>query len=111
MVDRAPAYLIDAKSKQTSASRLERLRREYHKRIRVQKKHHWEDFLDDEQNIWQAARYLQGDSDSGFSKITSLVDHDGRAPEQEENIAHTLIQAFFPPGRPISEPSTRQVAH
>ena len=53
-------------------ARATEIRREYHRSLRVQKKNHWDAFLEDGQNIWQAARYLQPDSTAAFAKIPRL---------------------------------------
>ena len=43
--------------------------KEYHDTIRKQKKTHWDDFLEDGTNIWQAARYLKPGGDTMGDKI------------------------------------------
>ena len=57
-------------------ARAQTLRREYHKSIRVQKRLHWDTFLAEPRNIWQASRYLQPDSTAAFAK--NPIAHTGR---------------------------------
>jgi hypothetical protein len=73
--------------------------------MRVQKKHHWDTFLEDAQNMWQAARYLQPDSTAAFAKIPVLKTGERDTVEDDEGIAQTLITTFFPEGRAVSAPS------
>jgi thioesterase domain-containing protein len=42
--------------------------KEYHDAIRRQKKAHWHEFLQDDANIWQAARYLGPVDSPAFDK-------------------------------------------
>jgi ribonuclease HI len=76
--------------------------------MRVQKKQHWDGFLEDAENIWQAARYLQPDSTAVFAKIPVLKTAGGGRTEDDENIAQTLVATFFPEGRDraTSSPAT-----
>jgi ribonuclease HI len=83
-------------------ARVLELRREYHRSMRVQKKQHWDTFLEDRQNIWQACRYLQPDSTAAFAKISALKTGERETVEDDEGIARTLITAFFPEGRAVS---------
>lgn len=51
--------------------------KEYHDAIRRQKKAHWEDFLADDTNIWQASRYLKPSGSLFSDKIPPLSKPDG----------------------------------
>ena len=65
--------------------------------IRRQKKAHWQEFLQDDANIWQAARYL-GPSDSpAFDKIPPLERTDKSITQGKEEQAEELLKTFFPP--------------
>ena len=71
--------------------------KEYHDAIRRQKKAHWQEFLQDDANIWQAARYL-GPSDSpAFDKIPPLERTDKSITQGKEEQAEELLKTFFPP--------------
>ena len=74
------------------------MRREYHRSLRVQKKQPWDTFLEDGQNIWQTARYLQPDSTSAFAAIPKLKTRETEVDTDEE-IAATLMRTYFPPSR------------
>ena len=85
-------------------------KRNFFKAVRVQKKQHWSEFLDDVQNIWQAARFLDPSKTSAFAKIPYLECEDGQGiftAETDKNIAKTLIKTFFPSSNPTPpiEPS------
>ena len=71
--------------------------KEYHDRIRQRKKQHWEEFLEETTNIWQAARYLAPDNESLFEKIPPLNREDGTRTENKSEQAETLMTSFFPP--------------
>jgi hypothetical protein len=70
---------------------------EYHKAIRRQKKAHWDDFLADEGNIWQAVKYLDPNGSSSFDKIPPLVRRDRSTTEDRTQQAEELLATFFPP--------------
>ena len=68
--------------------------KEYHDAIRKQKKAHWEDFLADDTNIWQATKYLKPSSSSFSDKIPPLTKLDGsttkdKTEQAEELLAHS----------------------
>ena len=71
------------------------LRREYHRAIRDAKRRHWQEFLNNTDNIWKAARYLEpGERSVGI--IPTLRSTDQTYNDDQEK-AHALLQAFFPP--------------
>lgn len=69
---------------------------EYQKTMKKAKKQHWDDFLDDTKNIWQAARYL-GEAGLGFTPISRLKDEStNKEVTNGKEIATTLLSSFFP---------------
>ena len=78
----------------------QRANREYLSAISNQKKTHWKEFLDDQQNVWKALQALEGQDKSWT--IPPLQKGDGLTDEDEEK-AEVLLQTFFPPQpQPIS---------
>lgn len=71
--------------------------KEYHDAIRKQKKAHWSDFLADDANIWQAARYLNPSSSAAFDKIPPLVRANRSTTKDKTEQATELLTTFFPP--------------
>lgn len=71
--------------------------KEYHDAMRRQKKAHWNDFLADDANIWQAAKYLDPHSSSAFDKIPPLTRRDGSTTKDKSEQAEELLSVFFPP--------------
>jgi hypothetical protein len=71
--------------------------KEYHDAIRKQKKIHWNDFLADDTNIWQAAKYLDPCGSSTFDKIPPLTRRDGSSTKDKAEQAEELLSTFFPP--------------
>ena len=78
----------------------------YHSAIQNQKKAHWRDFLSDNTNIWQAARYIDPTNDSYFDKTPPLVRKDGTVTADSQEQAQELLNTFFPslPGEIQDEP-------
>ena len=70
--------------------------KEYHDAIRKQKQAHWQDFLSDGTNIWQAAKYLKADH-TAFDKIPPLTRTDGSTTTNTSEQADELLKTFFPP--------------
>jgi ribonuclease HI len=75
-------------------------KRTFFKTVRQQKKHHWTEFLQDTANIWQAGRYLDPLTNTGFTRIPNLTCQDRRV-ETNEEIAAQLLEDFFPPLPPL----------
>jgi hypothetical protein len=71
--------------------------KEYHDAIRKQKKAHWDAFLADDINIWQAARYMNPGANPAFEKIPPLIKGDDSATEGKTEQAAELLKTFFPP--------------
>lgn len=71
--------------------------KEYHDAIRRQKKAHWEDFLADDSNIWQASRYLKPSGCLFNDKIPPLSKPDGSTTKDNVEQAEELLSTFFPP--------------
>lgn len=70
--------------------------KEYHNKIRKQKKEHWENFLGDSTNIWQAAKFVKSPGTS-FDKIPPLLCSDGTFTTNKKEQANELLKVFFPP--------------
>jgi hypothetical protein len=71
--------------------------KEYHDAIRKQKSAHWNNFLADNANIWQAAKYLDPNGNSAFDKIPPLRRADGSSTKDKTEQAVELLTTFFPP--------------
>lgn len=71
--------------------------KQYHCAIRQQKKKHWNEFLADNDNIWQVARYLRQEDGTAFGKVPQLVKKDGSRTLDEKEQAQELLATFFPP--------------
>ncbi|KAI1839728.1 hypothetical protein JX266_014061 [Neoarthrinium moseri] len=80
----------------------------YHTAIQKQKKTHWHEFLEENANIWQAARYLDPDEHSAFDKIPPLKRADGTTTGSIQEQALELIRTFFRPLRPRSTTKARE---
>ena len=80
-------------------------KRTYFYAIRSQKKRHWEEFLDDTENIWQAAKYLSGDDKASFSSMLVMIGNTGELVYKDNNIAEALLTSFFPPLPPYPSSS------
>jgi ribosomal protein S9 len=70
---------------------------EYHEAIRKQKKAHWNEFLAEDANIWQASRYLNPNGSAAFDKIPPLKKSDGSTTTDKPEQAAELLAIFFPP--------------
>ena len=71
--------------------------KQYHAAIRQQKKKHWDDFLADNNNIWNAAKYLRSGEDAAFGKVPQLARTDGTTTTSHQEQAEELLAKFFPP--------------
>ncbi|GKU08808.1 unnamed protein product, partial [Fusarium langsethiae] len=71
--------------------------KDYHDAIKRQKKMHWEDFLADGTNIWQAAKYLKPGHEANGDKMPPLKRIDGTTTQDKAEQAEELLRDFFPP--------------
>nr|OQO21204.1 hypothetical protein B0A51_14689 [Rachicladosporium sp. CCFEE 5018] len=77
--------------------------KEYHDAIRKQQQTHWHELLDNDANIWQAAKYLDTVHGSGSSQIPSLHRQDGSTTQDKAEQSTELLATFFPPLPPAME--------
>jgi hypothetical protein len=71
--------------------------KEYHDAVRRQKRAYWDDFLADNSNIWQAAKYVNHYGSTVFDKIPPLTRQDGPTTKDKTEQAEELLSVFFPP--------------
>ncbi|KAI8402270.1 hypothetical protein FOFC_17577 [Fusarium oxysporum] len=71
--------------------------KEYQDTIRKQKKAHWDGFLADGTNIWQAAKYLKHGDETNGDKVPPLKRADGTTTQDKVEQAEELLSVFFPP--------------
>jgi hypothetical protein len=70
------------------------VRNRFHQEMEKQKKNHWNEFLEDLDNIWKAHRYTKmGSSQKGIPYLTRTT---GERVEAEEEKGRMLIESFFP---------------
>ena len=77
--------------------------KQYHDAIRQQKKAYWRDFLAEDVNIWQVARYTKPGAHSTFDKIPPLKKGDGSMTKEKKEQAAELLQTFFSPSPEVIE--------
>lgn len=83
------------------------LRQQYHTAIRDEKRQHWKKFLENTDNIWQAARYAKNRT-TGLSPVPTLhTDHVLAGADEDK--AKLLLQTFFPPLPPIQRCETTEL--
>ena len=70
--------------------------KQYHDAIRQQKRKHWDDFLADNDNIWNAAKYLKAGNEA-FGTVPALRRTDGTTTTDHGEQAEELLSTFFPP--------------
>src|SRR3981189_1726231 len=71
--------------------------KEYHDAIRMQKKAHWQEFLQEDVNISKAVRYLRSSHSPAFDTIPPLERTDKSMTQGKEEQAEELLNTFFPP--------------
>jgi ribonuclease HI len=91
-------------------TRVRILRQDFHRNIQKQKRQHWNSFLDDVQNIWQASRFLQPENTTSITRIPSLISDDGGTINNHEELASTLLESFFPPPAEVIQTTRHEAA-
>jgi hypothetical protein len=83
------------------------VRNRFHQEMEKQKKNHWNEFLEDPDNIWKAHRYTKtGSSQRGIPYLTRTT---GERVEAEEDKGRMLMETFFPvPPQPQGVTANRQ---
>ena len=71
--------------------------KEYHDAIRRQRKAYWNEFLEEDTNIWQVTRFLDPSGSPSFDIIPPLVRMDNSITQGKEEQAAELLETFFPP--------------
>ena len=69
-------------------------KKRFHDTVKREKRYHWDEFLQNTDNIWKAARYLQPDGTGGFHHIAGLT-ADNRTVENNQQISQVLMEEFF----------------
>lgn len=75
-----------------------RAKRLFHRTIRRHRKLHWEAFLDDSDNVWKAAKYLDSQASSSFARVPPIK-KDGTEDEyatENHDIGNEFLRTFFP---------------
>ena len=71
--------------------------KQYHNAIQKQKKDHWDNFLADDANIWQAMKYLSSNQGSSFDKVSLLKRADNITTRDRLEQIEKLLTTFFSP--------------
>lgn len=70
------------------------VRNRFHQEMEKQKKNHWNEFLEDPDNIWKAHRYTKmGSSQKNIPYLTRTT---GERVEAEEEKGRMLMETSFP---------------
>lgn len=94
--NQARAYRRGGSPCQQTEKDAQKAARTFHGALRKQKKAHWDEFLSEETNIWNAARFLQPEKQSAFGRLPSLKRSDGSLTKGRGEQANELLQTFFP---------------
>lgn len=65
--------------------------------LKTLRKERLPEFLSDNNNIWQAAKYLKSGKDVAFKEVPQLVRTDGSCTLSTKEQAEELLTSFFPP--------------
>jgi hypothetical protein len=71
-------------------------KKRFHDAARKQRSNHWQDFVEDANNIWDIAKYAKPDAVKQPNRIPALRTATGKA-ETAPEIAECLLTGFFPP--------------
>jgi len=82
------------------------LKKRFHDAARKQRSNHWQDFVEDADNIWDIAKYAKPDTVKQSSRIPALKTATGKA-ETAQEIAQCLLAGFFPPLPEVVEESAQ----
>ena len=78
----------------------------YFKALGKRKKEHWEDFLDNTENIRQGTKYPSYQAvKPSFSPIATIKDNAGSLAKNSDDIANVLLDNFFLPHPPRLAPT------
>ena len=83
------------------------VKKQYYIALRKQKKRHWEEFLDESANIWQASSYMTDQKSKALFSPILVLQSSGRIQSQKDDeMAEVFLQTFFPPLLPYVPPDT-----
>jgi len=89
-------------------SNLERLakeaRRHFLDTVKKQKRQHWKEYLQETDNIWKAARYLQPTESRGVNRVNGLK-RGHRLVEENHEMSQILLREFFDSRPATNEPT------
>lgn len=83
-------------------------RHDFHHEVRRRKKEHWLEFLDNTNNIGQAARHLDPNKATGFGRIAAIKGQNGERIQDKAEIGRELLKNFFPEPPPPQQSSEPQ---
>lgn len=85
----------------------------YYKALNKQKRSHWNNFLEDAANIWEAGKYfeIEAEASSGFANISALKGANGMHVYDNGDISKRLLSTFFPSLPANLPPSTDNIEY